>query len=177
MKKFLLTLVVATLSLTASAQVYVGGEVGFWRNYNSNQTTFSLAPEVGYTLSEDWAIGLSLDYDYLYNAGSKKNSFTVAPYARYTFAKFGPCNLFLDGGLGFATYKYKGASNSNTGWYVGIKPGVAVNLTEKLSFVAHVGFLGYRDSDDDHPYRAFGSDGFGFNVDGNNLTFGLYYNF
>lgn len=177
MKKILLTLAVAVSSIAASAQVYVGGEVGFWRDYDQNKTTFNLQPEVGYTLDEDWALGIALGYGYTYNDGAKTNAFTVAPYARYTFAKLGPVNLFLDGGFGFATYKVKGADDSNTGWEIGIKPGVSVNLTDKLSFVAHCGFLGYRDSDDDHPYKYFGNDGLGFDLSGNNLTFGLYYNF
>ena len=53
MKKFLFTLAAAFVTLTASAQVYVGGEVGFWRNWadGANETTFKVLPEVGYNLS------------------------------------------------------------------------------------------------------------------------------
>ena len=48
MKKFLFTLAAAFVTLTASAQVYVGGEVGFWRNWadGANETTFKVLPEV-----------------------------------------------------------------------------------------------------------------------------------
>lgn len=178
MKKFLFTLAAAVITLTASAQVYVGGEVGFWRNWDDNHTTFTIKPEVGYTLSDNWAIGTTIGYAHNYKDGAKYNGFEVAPYARYTFVKFDAVSLFLDGGFGFQTYKVKvngHSSDSQNGWEVGIKPGVKVDLTEKLSFVAHVGFLGYRDSDDD--VSAFGEDGFGFSANGNNLTFGLYYNF
>ena len=38
MKKFLFSLVAAVITLTASAQVYVGGEVGLWRNWDANHT-------------------------------------------------------------------------------------------------------------------------------------------
>lgn len=179
MKKFLFTLAAAVVTLTASAQVYVGGEVGFWRNYSDNHTMFSINPEVGYNLDENWAIGTTIGYNYNYLEGAKINAFEVAPYARYTYAKFDAVSLFLDGGFGFQTYKVKPShgksSDAQNGWYVGIKPGVKVDLTSKLSFVAHVGFLGYMDSDDNQ--SAWGEDGFGVKLNGNNLQFGLYYNF
>lgn len=177
MKKLFLTFVAAIISLSASAQGYVGGEVGFWRNFSDNKTTFSVAPEVGYNLSDTWAMGVTFQYVHAYEKGVKINAVTFDPYARFTYAKLGPVNLFLDGGFGIAVYKEKDADDSNVGWNVGIKPGVAVNLTDKLSFVAHIGFLGYRDSNDDHPWAYYGDDGFGFDISGNDLTFGLYYNF
>ena len=156
MKKLFLTLVLAVATVAASAQVYVGGEVGLWRNSDANHTNFTLQPEVGYTLSKQWAID-------------------VSPYARYTFAKFGPVNLFADGGFGFYSVKPKNGS-SVSAWEVGVKPGLAVNLNKKLSFVAHVGFLGYRDSDDAIAGKLW-ENGFGFNLSGNSLQFGLNYNF
>lgn len=36
MRKLFLTLIVAMISVTASAQFYAGGEVSLWRNYNAN---------------------------------------------------------------------------------------------------------------------------------------------
>ncbi len=173
MKKILVTALVALLTISASAQVYVGGQVGAWRNHTENLTNFSIAPEVGYNLSDNWALGIAVGYQYDYVDGAKCNTIGVNPYARYTFAKFGPVNLFADGGFEFASRKWKGADAASV-WAVGIKPGVAVNLTEKLSFVSHVGFLGYRDSND---HAIHDNDGFGFNLDNSDLTFGLYYNF
>ncbi len=175
MKKLLLTAVVALVTLSANAQVYAGGSVAFWRNFNGseNVTTFSLKPEVGYNLSDNLAIGVALGYEYEYYQGGKWNGLSVNPYARYTFAEFGPVKLFADGGFEFETGKWKDA-DSESYWGVGVKPGVAVNLTEQLSFVAHLGFVGYRDSND-HAYK--GGDGIGFDLSGNDLSFGLYYNF
>lgn len=165
----------AVMTLAASAQVYVGGEVGFWRNWDSNRTTFRLAPEIGYNLSDKWAMGGELAYGHRYSRGIKVNSFEISPYARFTYAKLGPVNLFLDGGFMFATTKVKDADDSSNAWNVGIKPGLSVNLTEKLSFVAHMGFLGYQDADDD--VKDMYEPGFGFNFSGNSLMFGVYYNF
>ena len=175
MKKILLVAVIAVMSLTASAQVYLGGSLGTWRNYDANTTSVTILPEVGYTLSDNWAIGTVIGWNYRYNAGQKYNGLTVAPYVRYTFLKLDNVNVFVDGGFGFYTGKEKGVDAKNE-WEVGLKPGVAVNLTDKLSFVTHVGFLGYRKADD-AALGVFGNDGFGFDLDGNALTFGLYYNF
>lgn len=176
MKKLLLLLVIAVSAISAKAQVYVGGEVGFWRDYDKNETTFNLIPEIGYTLSDKWAIGTTIGYEYLYKQGSKVNAMQIAPYARYTYATFGKVNLFLDGGFGFYTYKVKGDDSSYNSWELGIKPGLSVALSDELSFIAHCGFLGYRDADKGSR-TSYGKDGIGFDVDGNNLTFGLLFHF
>lgn len=180
MKKILLSFVAAAFSLVVSAQTYVGGELGFWRDWQdgANKTSFVVNPEVGYNLNENWAIGVRLGYGYEYVKGDKVNAFEVSPYARYTYAKLGPVNLFLDGGFGFGTFKVKDAdgnsSDAQNAWEVGIKPGLSVNLTEKLSFISHVGFFGYRKSD---MGEVFGENGFGLKLKSTDLTFGLLYNF
>ena len=175
MKKILTVVVIAVMSLTASAQIYVGGELNAWRDYEGNRTDVSILPEIGYTLSDNLAIGTVIGWRYSYTAGQKWNGLEVAPYLRYTFLKADKVNVFVDGGFGFKTGKVKGQDAANA-WSVGLKPGVAVNLTDKLSFVTHFGFLGWRKSDVG-ARQVFGQDGFGLDMNGNNLTFGLYYNF
>lgn len=184
MKKFFLMIAVALVSLTASAQVYVGGEVGVWRNSDANHTSLTINPEVGYQLSDKWDLGIGIDYSHNYSKGLKVNAFGVDPYARWSFAKFGPVSLFLDMTAGVSTYKTKfrdnDASDANTAWRVGVTPGVKVALAKNIDFVAHCGFLGYRDSDDAYEggtLSPYGEDGFGFNVNGNSLTFGINYRF
>lgn len=170
----LLTALVALMTISASAQVYLGGEVGFWRNPTDNNTIFKVKPELGYNLDSNWALGLAFGYEYEYVGHDQKcNTLSVNPYVRYTFAKFGPVNVFADGGFDFETSKWKGG-DAATIWSIGVRPGVAVNLTEKLSFVSHIGFIGYSDSNDHHAHNL---DGFGAVLDGSQLTFGLYYNF
>lgn len=178
MKKFFLTLLVAVMGLTASAQVYTGGEVGLWRNYDANKTNFTIAPEIGYNLSDKWAIGVGLDYTHLYNKGVKDNSIGINLYGRYNALSFGPVSFFVDGGAGFFTDNVKvgdGDSESYNAWEVGLKPGVKVSLTKKLDFVAHMGFLGYRDCDDE--LRDFVDNGLGFKFSSRDLSFGLLFNF
>lgn len=194
MKKLFLSLIVAVCSLAASAQAYVGGQVGLWRNTDANHTSFNLAPELGYKLSNQWDLGLSIGFAHDYNKGLKLNGFEVDPYVRYTVAKAGPVSFFLDGGFGFATAKAKKGdrkSDSYNMWQIGIKPGVKVSLSKKVDFIASMGFLGYRDNDDvkvtgidaiddifkDASPSVYGEKGFGFDFKTSNLKFGLIYNF
>ena len=175
MKKILLIVAIAAASLTASAQTYVGGSVGFWRNSDKNSTNVTIHPEIGYNLSNKWALGLGIGYTYDYTKGRKRHDFTIDPYARWSYAKFGSVSLFLDMGFGINPVKYKGDDDSQVAWRVGVQPGLQVSLTKKIDFVAHVGFLGYREGDGSN--YSYGKQGFGFNVDGNNLMFGIEYNF
>ena len=183
MKKIFAIALVAMMTMTANAQVYVGGGVGLLTSsYDGNsETYFSILPEIGYNINEDWAVGIAVGYG---EAKSKVNvagvkvtekvkTFQIAPYARYTFAKFDKVNLFVDGSVGYKHENFAGVK-TNT-FAVGFKPGVAVNLNDKLSFVAHVGFLGYQNDKvkgDDKSTNTFG-----LNLDGSNLSFGVYYNF
>lgn len=192
MKKLFLSLIVAVCSLAASAQAYVGGKVGLWRNTDANHTSFNLAPELGYKLSDQWDLGLSIGFAHEYYEGLKLNGFEVDPYVRYTVAKAGPVSFFIDGGFGFATAKAKRLEErSFNQWQIGIKPGVKVSLSKKVDFIASMGFLGYRDNDDvkvtgigdlddfveDAIPSVYGEKGFGFDFKTSNLKFGLIYNF
>ena len=183
MKKIFAIALVAMMTMTANAQVYVGGGVGLLTSsYDGNsETYFSILPEIGYNINEDWAVGIAVGYG---EAKSKVNvagvkvtekvkTFQIAPYARYTFAKFDKVNLFVDGSVGYKHENFAGVK-TNT-FAVGFKPGVAVNLNDKLSFVAHVGFLGYENEKikgDDKSTNTFG-----VALDGSKLSFGVYYNF
>lgn len=181
MKKIYLTLVALVMTVAASAQVFVGGEVGFWRNTDDNHTAFNVAPQIGYNLNSEWALGIEVGYDYDYYDGLKVNGVGVAPFARYTAAKVGPVSLIFDGGFGFNTYsaKYKDhdSDESYNSWEVGIKPGVKVSLAKNVDFIASLGFFGYRDNDNNKVARPYGEKGFGFDFSTNDLKFGVVYNF
>ena len=96
--------------------------------------------------------------------------------------------MFLDITAGVSTYKVKATvynpvteksttetGDAQVGWRVGVQPGVAVGLCKNLDFIAHVGFLGYRDADDNK--CSYGENGFGFDLSSNNLNFGFVYKF
>ena len=60
MKKFLMTLAAATLmTISAQAQVYIGGSIGIGseKNFNGDtETTYKFLPEVGFALNNDWSL-------------------------------------------------------------------------------------------------------------------------
>lgn len=197
MKKFLMTIVAAVAAVSVNAQVYVGGTLNFKSadtDNNNSTTTFVINPEIGYVLNDNWSLGISLAYgstdlttayagtigEFLPVTTSNKLNDTytmvaVNPYVRYTFLKAGMVNLFMDGGFSFANLN--DGNNKVNSFNIGIQPGVAVNLNEKISFVAKLGQIGYTTAKGDWD-NAKAQNSFDFNVSSlANLQFGMYYNF
>lgn len=188
MKKFLMTIAAAFVAVSMSAQIYVGGSFAvnsFSSQKNAvdhadrSETAFKFMPEVGYNINEEWAVGCAFGYEsdkfHKINDPSEniasESAFSINPYARYTYLKAGKVNLFVDGGVEFT-------SASKADWTrlaFGVKPGLAVNLTDQISFVSHLGFIGFDqlnpDGDDNNTTKV------GVDLSGANLTFGLYFNF
>ncbi|MDO4320513.1 MAG: DUF3575 domain-containing protein [Bacteroidales bacterium] len=182
MKKIIASLILAVASLGAYAQdAFIGGSFGVNRDITDNQTEFTIAPEIGYKFDSKWSAAVALAYNYNYNDGRKTNVFKINPYARYTYfaTENNLVNLFVDGGfgIGFGKTKYEDYDGETvTVWSIGFKPGVALNLTNKFSIVAHMGFLGYEGSN--NAGEAAGYDKkFGLNFSTMNLNLGFYYNF
>ena len=169
MKKLLICLFVALVAMSAKAQegVYVGGSLSFWGG--DDVSSFGIAPEVGYNFSDKWAVGGLLSFSHAKSNGVKANSFTIAPYARYTFFAVDQLKLFVDGGFGFSTVGVKSSDNVN-GFEVGFKPGIAFDVTDHFCLLAKIGFLGYRDD-------YLGSNGGGLSLSSSDLSFGFYYTF
>ncbi len=180
MKKFLMTIVAAFAAVSMNAQMYLGGSFAFeaWSSQklagDKSETVFKIMPEIGYNLNEEWAIGTVIGYmNDKFNGvnGISESAFTVSPYARYTFAKLGKVNFFVDGGMSFT-------SASKADWTeiaVGFQPGLSVSLTDKLSFVSHIGFIGWDQYNPDGDENNISK--FGLSLDATDLSFGLYYNF
>lgn len=85
--------------------------------------------------------------------------------------------LFLYGGLSYLNSKPKGGS-SNDGYEIGIKPGIALDLSDKIRIVFRFGFVSYRNN-----YGADISDliqksnGFGLGISGQDLSLGIQLKF
>lgn len=153
---------------------YLGGGISLWRNNDVDKTSFSITPDVGYNLSEKWAVGVELAYAHKGYDGEdaiSTNAFALAPYARYSFYENKIVRLFLDMGFGFSTYKEKHVDSVN-GFEIGVKPGLAVKLNDNFSFITKVGFAGYRDD-----YYRGEENGFGVGLDGENISIGIEYEF
>ena len=171
-----MTLVAVAMATTMNAQWYVGGTVGYNytkdKNTDIKSNTFQLVPEVGYNLSDKWAVGMKIGYAYNKVDDAKSNEFVVNPYARYTFVKLDKVNFFVDGGFEYNYVKVDG--DSANGFGISFKPGVAVNLNEKISFVAHVGNFGWSSAKAKNA-KSVQSVDLGLNL--TSVDFGLYYNF
>ncbi len=181
MKKFFMTLAALAMTVCASAQVYVGGNVGIASVDNGgddSETVYSLLPELGYKFNDTWAAGVSFGWSKgalsskqgdLYADMGLTHTFEINPYARYNVVKTKVINFFIDGGVGYK--HYNGAADQFT---IGLKPGIELKLN-KFSLLAHVGFLGYQKVDPKGD--SDGTNIWGLDFDGNNVQFGLLYNF
>ena len=190
MKKVILTALVAVASLSASAQMWIGGDLGLGIEKAAkgadNVTTFTVAPEVGYMINENWGVYADIEF-----TGKTKQpvgtelktqtSFGFDVAARYVFAKTGIASFFVDGGFGMNFWNNEGGSVFD----VKIVPGVAIAASEKVSFVAKLGGLGcaFGNEKAQAAYAFTGGQmgaqktAFGLNVNNTPLTFGVVYNF
>ena len=201
MKKIILMAAFAVASVAASAQVYVGGSLGFEsRNAGEGSKAsmaFSIAPEVGYKLSDNLAVGIQLGY----SATNDKNAtevakngvesmegkkpeggktygiLNVAPYVRYTFAQTGAASFFVDGGV-YASFLAGGTDGwKGTIFGVGVRPGVKFAASEKVDVVAKLGYLGWKGGNKDAQANGYAKSAFGINANNTNLELGILYNF
>ena len=87
MKKIMLSLAMALVSVCASAQVYIGGTAGISSNKigdGDSKTAYTLMPEIGYEFNNKWEAGLEIgikkgDVCEL-SAVPEATTFIVAPY-------------------------------------------------------------------------------------------------
>lgn len=182
MKKVFLTLALVLTTVVASAQWYVGGSLGFSKH--DKDTKYEIAPEVGYKLNDKWTVGAEVlfgiakdqvltieDEAFVYD----QTTFGIAPYARYTFLTAGEFSMFAEAYATIAHVKVKayGESEGETGFALGVRPGVAYNIDENWTIAAKLGDgLNYQDK------KLAGGDKSRFALElTNGLEFSLYYNF
>lgn len=181
MKKMILAAFVAVASLSANAQVWVGGELGLGTskttvkgNEQNKENWAEIIPEVGYTLNDNWDIAVAIGYKHNdVKNGKSQNAFVLNPYARYTFVKAGDFSFFLDGGFSYENSKVSGDKNKTNTWEIAIKPGISYAVSDKVTLVAHVGGIAY----DFEKYGNKKTNTFNLGLNGNGLTFGAYVNF
>lgn len=173
--KFAAILIALAAPVCASAQkAAVGGRFSVWRDTEDKTTTISVTPDIGYTLSSRWYLGVGIGYNFSDKESTKSHEVSLNPYARYFYYSTGRVRLFVDSTVGFGVIKDEGHSAA-FGWQAGFKPGVIIGLTDRFSLAAGFGFLGYRHSDEGR--SPLGSDGWGLDVSGNSLSFGFFYGF
>ena len=198
MKKIMMTLAAVCVAATMNAQGYIGGTLGlgFENKLVDNDgkeatgMSFAIKPELGYNLDEKSSVGIVLGFGVTNNgnekdvdgnkfmAGHKMDksliTFSIAPYYRYKFVQFDKVDIFVDAQVSFQYSKQDEWNNTTFG--IGVRPGIAYNASDKISFVAKLGdglfFQSSKDKDSESVSK------FGFN--GNTLApleIGMYYNF
>mgnify|MGYP002471545657 CR=1 FL=1 len=175
MKKLILMAAMMVATLAVNAQVYVGGSLGFESVKEHKDadalSSFSIKPEAGYNLDENWAVGIQLGFSSIdIDEDNSVSTFEVAPYARYTFAKTGIASFFVDGGIQFISY---GSDMKGSTFGIGVRPGIKLAASKKVDVIAKLGYLGYSKDNDD----LGGGSAFGLNVNNTNLEFGVFFNF
>lgn len=206
MKKIMMTLAAVAVAATMNAQVWIGGELGLNSTTNKVEASgvstdntlynFTIAPEIGYNLDENWAVAIKLGFahneananakelvkDYIPGLGNlMTNSFSINPYVRYTFCKAGNFSAFVDGGINYASTHVNNLSeyiNNINSFGVSINPGIAYAVSEKVGLVAHIGDLSYNTMWCKAKKVDFevSQNGFNFGL-WNSISFGAYYNF
>ena len=108
MKKCVLAIVMAIVSLGANAQFEKGTKVanlsltGFDMSYQRGQKFhFGLQAQGGYFVEQDWMVGGLLGYDYL--GGGPNHEFNLGANARYYFNRTG---IFVGAGLLYSHQRY-----------------------------------------------------------------------
>ena len=197
----MMTLAAVCVAATMNAQVYLGGTFGLgFENKLIDQKdptkdatgmAFQIKPEIGYNLDEKSSVGVVLGFGITNNTNEMLGSaasifgrgvktdksaiqFEIAPYYRYKFVQFDKVDLFIDAQVGFIYTKLD--EWNNTTFNIGVRPGVAYNASDKISFVAKLGqglfFQSSKDKDSDAQSK--------FGLNANTLApleIGMYYNF
>lgn len=186
MKRVLFTLAIVMSALIGiNAQepghMWVGGTVGLWSSKDKgadSQLSFKVLPEFGYVINDNIGIGISLggghthtSLDFKGNSSVKEsvNFYRVSPFLRYAFLQGEMGSLFFDGGVGYEHWKQCGSDGKKHTLDVGIKPGVALNVSDNICLIGKFGFLGYQ-------YTKSGdyeNNSFGFDFDMENIEIGM----
>jgi outer membrane protein len=217
MKKKIFTIALCMLAASTmlKAQVFVSGSLNLSTS-NSKQSLgsvsvdgdktfeFNFMPKAGYFISDDFAIGLGFGFgtskttspkEITYSGEEeiyKENSWGIAPFARYYFARTGELSFFGEATIGFGGSKSEystggvsvdGPKLSMIG--VSIAPAISYNLSEKFAIEASFGSLGYssftsketeQDETGDVEFKETIS-GIDFSLDMTSLYFGAIFKF
>ena len=166
MKKLVLVLAIVFAGvMSANAQIWVGGGIG--AKVYDNYMHFSVNPEAGYVINDQWQVALGVKYGFTQDktlTTVTTNNLSLEPYVRYVGGTIGKkFSLFVDLAGDFGLI-------DRTGWAVSLYPGVAWAATEKFTAAFRFGFAGY-----DHGFYG-PKNGFYLNCELVAPSIGIYYN-
>jgi hypothetical protein len=177
MKQIILSIAIALSGiLSAHAQCYIGGSLNLnvssqsveQLNKKANPSySFSLSPEIGYSINEKMDIGLSFSMGFSSSKtssigmswegmwegitqNSKTESYQINPYFRYSFLKWKKFNLLGEAdvyaGINKIKYEYSNVEKDvretkQTSWGANIHPVLIYNLSDKWALLSHLNFF------------------------------------
>ena len=182
MKKLLVLVVAALFTMNMSAEkgsMYlgltgVGAFEGLGTGFmiNGDYTTLGVAPEFGYFVSDNLAVGaiFGISSESLKNRNDNPFYFGFNPYARYFVIQDGDFGFYLQGNVKFLT---ETSAKTNT-FGINIAPGISYNVGP-FTATAAFGWLGFETTSYDGPIDS--DNRFGLSLKMSSLNFGLSYNF
>lgn len=164
MKKLVLTLAIVFAGImSANAQVWIGGGVG--ARAEKGYTEFTISPELGYSINDQWQIALGANYGLATAGGVTVNELYLEPYVRYVGGTIGKkFSLFVDLTGDFELL------DAGKGFAVMLRPGIAWQATDQFTAAFRLGMAGY-----DHGF--YGTNGFLMDCALVAPEIRLYYNF
>ena len=141
MKKYILSaFLVMTTIFSISAQDYkwwAGGKTTLWAG--DNESTVIVAPEIGRHLNQYFTAAASIGFhSYSSDYVDDISGIVLNPYIRYNAFKKGVLFGYIDGGAEFGLGDFDF-------FQVGLKPGIAVAITNRFVVALQYGFIGYSD--------------------------------
>lgn len=169
MKKVLFAIAALATCMTASAQLWIGGNFNFGTNSVKDgdaTTSWGIAPSVGYALDDKIEVGLTFGIDGTKTGDAKSTNFQIAPFARYTFLSAGDFSMFGQAKVAYNYNKVGDDGTSNFG--VAIQPGIKYAVSDNFSFVALLGqglyFTSYSDGNTKSRFGINFNDAFTFGI-------------
>ena len=142
---------------------------------------FEIAPQVGYFLTENIAIGGKLGFASMKEESAgvdtdDMSGLTLGAFGRYYFTPANQFSLFANLGLDYSSMKDKLADSKVNGFNAGLGAGLNYFVSSNFSIEAGVAVLGFSSEKSDAS-GAKGSTSFGFGGDWRAVTFGVNYKF
>ena len=168
----------------AKGDLFVTGAftLGSEKTGDVKSSSFEIAPQVGFFLTENIAIGGKLGYkaDKAENAGGDTQDdagFTVGAFGRYYFTPASKFSLFAQLGLDYSSMEDKLATDyTEAELGLGLGAGMNYFVSSNFSIEAGVAVLGYS-SNDNGGNGADKTNNFSFGGDWRAVTFGVNYKF
>lgn len=180
----------------ANGDVFISGAVGYGTTSTGDisESQFTIAPRVGFFVSDNIAIGAEVGYisttsdvtgfDPFFGETSYElttNTFAIGGFGRYYATPANDFSIFGQLSVAYATAKSETDIEGSqaikaNGFNFGLAPGISYFVSDNLALEATFGVLGYTTLKPDYE-GAESTDTFEIGLDMNDINFGILYKF